>query len=85
MSENTSNPSPFGNATCMEMLQIVVDGQANEEQLAYWKEHLGMCPPCYEKYKLDTAVIEKVKTECCCSKIPQDVVEQLSKQIKQIA
>ena len=85
MSRNPTNPSPFGNANCMEMLQIVLDGQATEEQLKYWKAHTGICHPCYEKYKLDTAVIEKIKSECCCSKVPQDVIEQLSKKIKEIA
>ena len=81
----TPQPSPFGNANCMEMLQIVIDGQATEEQVKYWKEHMGICQPCYDKYQVDSAVIEKVKTECCCSKIPQDVIEQLSSKIKQIA
>jgi mycothiol system anti-sigma-R factor len=77
--------SPFGNATCMEMLQVVLDGQASEEQVHYWKSHLGLCQPCYEKYKVDVAIKEMVKAECCCSKIPQDVIEQLSHKIKQIA
>lgn len=85
MSHTTTQPNPFGTATCMEMLQLVVDGQATDEQVAFWKAHLGMCPPCYEQYRVDNAIKEKVKSECCCSKIPQDVIEQLSTQIKQIA
>jgi anti-sigma factor (TIGR02949 family) len=85
MSHPTTQLNPFGEATCMEMLQLVLDGQATEEQVAYWKAHLGMCQPCYEKYKVDNAVIEKVKSECCCSKIPQDVIEELSGKIKNIA
>jgi len=85
MTDQPLQSSPFGTADCVEMLQLVLDGQATQEQLTYWKEHMGICQPCYEKYQLDTAVIEKVKAECCCSKIPADVVEQLSKQIKAIA
>ena len=85
MSHTPTQPNPFGSATCMEMLQFVLDGQATEEQVAYWKEHLGMCEPCYEKYKVDNTIKELVKSECCCSKIPQEVIEQLSTQIKQIA
>lgn len=83
--EHAHESSPFGNATCMEMLQLVVDGQATAEQVAYWKEHLGMCQPCYEKYQVDVAVLEKVKSECCCSKIPQSVIDELSTKIKKIA
>ena len=85
MSQTPTQPNPFGNATCMEMLQLVVDGQADDEQVAFWKAHLGMCQPCYEKYQVDSAIKEMVKAECCCSKIPQDVIEQLSSKIKQIA
>ncbi len=85
MSHTLTQPSPFGNATCMEMLQLVIDGQATDDQVHYWKAHLGMCQPCYEKYNVDSTIKEMVKSECCCSKIPQDVIEQLSSQIKQIA
>jgi mycothiol system anti-sigma-R factor len=82
---HTHESSPFGSATCMEMLQLVVDGQATPEQVAYWKEHMGMCQPCYEKYKVENAVKEMVKSECCCSKIPQNVIDELSSKIKSIA
>ncbi len=85
MSHTPPQPNPFGSATCKEMLQLVVDGQATNEQIAYWKSHLGMCPPCYEQFMVDNAIKEKVKSECCCSKIPHDVIEHLSTQIKQIA
>ena len=85
MSQPTTPENPFGQTTCMEMLQLVVDGQATHEQVAYWKTHLGMCEPCYEKYKVDNAVKEMVKSECCCSKIPQEVIDELSNKIKQIA
>lgn len=85
MSHTPPPKNPFGSATCMEMLQLVLDGQATDEQVAYWKEHMGMCQPCYEKYKVDHAVKELVKSECCCSKIPQDVIEELSGKIKNIA
>ena len=85
MSHSPDPQNPFGNATCMEMLQLVIDGQATEEQVAYWRAHLGMCQPCYEKYQVDNAVKEMVKSECCCSKIPQEVIDQLSTKIKSIA
>ncbi len=85
MSHSTNQSSPFGNATCMEMLQLVLDGQATDEQVTYWKTHLGMCQPCYEKYNVDNAIKELIKSECCCSKIPQSVIEQISSRIKQIA
>ena len=84
MSPIPTQPSPFGNATCMEMLQLVLDGQATEEQVGYWRTHLGLCQPCYEKYNVDNAIKEMVKSECCCSKIPQEVIEQISIKIKQI-
>lgn len=84
MTHNSTQQSPFGNSNCMEMLQLVLDGQATEEQATYWRQHLGMCQPCYEKYNVDSAIKEMIKSECCCSKIPQDVIEQLNTRIKQI-
>ncbi len=83
--DHSHTNSPFGNASCMEMLQLVLDGQATDEQVAYWKTHLGLCQPCYEKYQVDQAIKEAIKSECCCSKIPQEVIEQLKARIKPIA
>lgn len=85
MDHSLTQPSPFGSASCMEMLQLVLDGQASEGQVAFWRAHLGMCQPCYEKYNVDNAIKEKLKDECCCSKIPKDVIEQLSSRINEIA
>jgi mycothiol system anti-sigma-R factor len=85
MSHTHSPTNPFGSATCMEMLQLVLDGQATDEQVTYWKEHMGMCQPCYEKYKVENTVKELIKSECCCSKIPKEIIDELSTKIKSIA
>ena len=85
MEHHTHANSPFGNASCMEMLQLVLDGQATDEQVLYWRQHMGMCQPCYEKYNIDNAIKEAIQSECCCSKIPKETIDQLRERIKNIA
>jgi mycothiol system anti-sigma-R factor len=69
--------------TCLQMLQIILDGQATSEQKEYFKMHMDKCLPCFKTYEVDMAVKEMLKTKCCGDRIPKETVEQLTLQIKQ--
>ena len=41
---------------CMEMLQLIVDGEASPEQKEHFlMHHLEECMPCYKNYHLEVA------------------------------
>jgi mycothiol system anti-sigma-R factor len=82
-----STPNPFlqsgRKSTCMEMLQVILDGEATPEQKAYFKEHMDLCMPCFKGYELDMAIKELVKSKCCGGDAPSDLVEQIRMQVSQ--
>ncbi|MBL7848640.1 MAG: mycothiol system anti-sigma-R factor [Cyclobacteriaceae bacterium] len=85
MSDST-NPftSPSGKrATCMEMLQLYLDGEVTQEQRAYFLHHMDMCMPCFKGYQVDMAIKELLKTRCCGEGAPGDLVQQIKAQIAQ--
>lgn len=69
--------------TCMEMLQLILDGEANSEQQEFFKSHMDSCMPCFKSYNLDMTIKELLKTRCCNDPVPQDLVEQIKMQIGQ--
>lgn len=86
MSQPTPNPfvSASGKkATCMEMLQFILDGEATNEQRDYFKSHMDHCMPCFKSYELDMAIKELLKTKCCGGEAPTDLVIQIKSQIAQ--
>jgi mycothiol system anti-sigma-R factor len=84
---NPSTPNPFlvngKKSTCMEMLQVILDGDASEEQKQYFKQHMDGCLPCFKGYELDMAIKQLVKSKCCGGDAPAELIEQIRITISQ--
>jgi mycothiol system anti-sigma-R factor len=86
MSQPNVNPfvSETGKkVTCMEMLQLILDGEASTEQRDYFKSHMDHCMPCFKSYSVDMAIKELLKTKCCGGDAPVDLINQIKGQIAQ--
>ena len=83
MSEQ-SNPFLQADGTrpsCMQMLQIILDGQANSDQKEYFMHHMDRCMPCFKTYEVDMTIKEMLRIKCCGDMVPRELVEQLKNQI----
>jgi len=69
--------------TCMEMLQVILDGQATAEQHEYFRGHMDHCMPCFKSYQLDMTIKELLKTKCCGGEAPNELVVEIRAQISQ--
>jgi mycothiol system anti-sigma-R factor len=67
--------------TCMEMLQLILDGQCSEEQRGYFKSHMDNCMPCFKSYQLDMSIKELLQTKCCGGDAPKELIEKIKSQI----
>lgn len=79
---NESTPSGKKH-TCMEMLQLILDGDATAEQRDQFKAHMDECMPCYKSYQLDVTLRELLKTKCSGNGAPSELVEKIKTQISQ--
>lgn len=85
MSEFT-NPftSPGGKRpTCMEMLQLFLDGEVTPEQRQYFVSHMDHCMPCFKTYQVDLAIKQLLKDRCCKEAAPGDLIMHIKAQIIQ--
>ena len=84
---NPSSPNPFvangKKATCLEMLQVILDGEATDDQKEYFKQHMDICLPCFKGYELDMAIKQLVKSKCCGDGAPKDLIEHIRITISQ--
>jgi len=79
-------PNPFVSTsgkkpTCMEMLQLILDGQDSPEQREYFKNHMDNCMPCFKGYQLDMTIKELLKSKCCGGEAPGELVAKIKSQI----
>jgi anti-sigma factor (TIGR02949 family) len=62
---------------CMEMLQLIVDGEASTEQKEHFlMHHLEECMPCYRSYHLEVAIRQLLKNKCT-GQAPQELVDSI--------
>jgi mycothiol system anti-sigma-R factor len=67
---------------CMEMLQLILDGEATPEQKDdFLKNHLDDCMPCYKNYHLELKLRELLKTKCCGGGCPDEIAANIKSQI----
>ncbi|GAB4002063.1 hypothetical protein GCM10028807_59850 [Spirosoma daeguense] len=64
------------------MIQLIVDGEATEEQLARVKANLESCKPCIQMYHLEKEVKElltkRIEKRCC----PDQLVATIKSRIR---
>jgi mycothiol system anti-sigma-R factor len=77
----TEPPYSSGKPSCMEMLQAIIDGDASPEQHVQFKEHMDMCMPCYKKYNLEMTIKELLKSKCCGSGAPPELIDRIKNHI----
>ena len=76
---STSGKKP----TCMEMLQLILDGQDSPEQREYFKNHMDNCMPCFKSYHLDMTIKQLLKSKCCGGEAPVELVAKIKSQISE--
>lgn len=83
MPQPPDSTSPDKGLSCMEMLQLILDGEATPEQHSQFKAHLDACMPCFQMYNLDMTVRELLKTKCSGNGAPPELVDKIKTQISQ--
>ena len=73
MSEN-------GPEDCMKLLSKVLDNEANDDLKDQFLEHIKICMPCYQRYHLDMAIKQLLKTKCGNKKAPADLIQSIRTQ-----
>ncbi|NDU98475.1 hypothetical protein GK108_26550 [Spirosoma terrae] len=66
---------------CLKMIQLILDGEATDQQLARLKVNLESCQPCIEMYHLEKEVKElltkRMEKRCC----PEQLVATIKSKI----
>jgi anti-sigma factor (TIGR02949 family) len=66
---------------CLKMIQLILDGEATEQQLAKLKINLESCQPCIKMYHLEKEVKElltkRMEKRCC----PDELVATIKSRI----
>jgi mycothiol system anti-sigma-R factor len=79
--KNTMKADCADKRNCLEILQLILDGEATPEQKANFKSHIDECLPCFQHYHFDQAIKELLKLKCT-SEAPSELIESIKSKIK---
>ena len=80
-----STDNQHGKTDCLELLNLVLDSAATNEEEGVFKEHLKKCMPCYEKYNLDRTIKKLLQEKCCGKKVPEGLAASIRSKVIRIA
>ncbi|NJO03919.1 MAG: hypothetical protein HC880_21590 [Bacteroidia bacterium] len=59
---------------CLQVLQIVLDGEGSPEEATYVDHHIQSCPNCLDCYETDKALRETVKEKLTRKEVPYELI-----------
>jgi anti-sigma factor (TIGR02949 family) len=62
---------------CLDILNVVLDGEATEEQKIYLNDHIDACLPCLNDYNLEKEIKDLLKTKCGKIDVPEGLAEAI--------
>ena len=73
------------NQACTELLSLVIDGQATEQQHQELMQHLEKCENCREEYLLSKTIIDTLKSHVKPNGTPRDLANSIQSKISETA
>lgn len=81
--EESSNCKEF--TKCMEILHLMLDNEATEEQKQYVNKHIDSCMICFEQYEVEKQIRDLIKSKIANQPVPSDLINQIRSKIQTIS
>ena len=69
-------------AKCLEVLELMLDGEATAEQKKQFELQIKNCMPCYKQYNLDKAIKEMLLDKVEVKEVPVGLVDNIRTKIR---
>ncbi len=70
---------------CLELLELIIDGEASPEEEKHFHKHLNDCLPCYETYNLEASIKKLIQTKVTRKQVPDDLIQKIRSKIRSTA
>jgi anti-sigma factor (TIGR02949 family) len=70
---------------CLELLELITDGEASPEEQRQFRKHIDDCLPCYETYNLEQSIKKLLRTKLEKKQVPDDLIYSIKQKIRNTA
>jgi hypothetical protein len=71
-------------AECMKMVQLIVDGQASDDQINQFKQNMDKCLPCEKGYELEKCIKETMQLRLEKKCVPSSLIDCIKLKISML-
>lgn len=68
---------------CIEVLNLIIDGEANEEEVEFFNSHIKECLLCSQYYSLEQTIREAIRKKLEKKEAPEDFIDELRNKVKE--
>jgi len=67
---------------CLKLLELILDGEASDEQKKSFTIHIDNCKNCYEYYNLELTIKKLLKEKIESQPVPLDLVDSIKFKVR---
>jgi len=67
---------------CINIINLIIDGEANEDEEAFFYSHIEDCLHCSQYYKLEQSIREAIKKKLKIKEAPEDLIQEVRQKVK---
>ncbi|AHM60218.1 hypothetical protein D770_09805 [Flammeovirgaceae bacterium 311] len=69
----------------MDILQLVLDGEASDTEKEYYMHHIEECMPCYRNYNIESEIRNILRSKLEKKPVPTDLVTAIRSKVNETA
>lgn len=84
MEEKKKNGKPcLDHEECIRVLNLIIDGEANEIEQRFFHSHIQDCLHCSHYYTVEQSIREAIKKKLTKKEAPEDLIQSVRSKLKE--
>jgi anti-sigma factor (TIGR02949 family) len=67
---------------CIHIINLIIDGEANKEEEAFFYAHIQDCLHCAQYYKLEQSIRAAIRKKLKIKEAPEDLIQEVRQKVK---
>ena len=68
---------------CISVINLIIDGEANKEEEAFFYSHIQDCLHCAQYYKLEQSIREAIRKKLEVKEAPEELIMEVRKRVQE--
>ena len=67
---------------CIHVMNLIIDGEANKDEEAFFYSHIQDCLHCSQYYKMEQSIREAIRKKLEVKEAPEELIKEVRQKVK---